>query len=168
MALPSFGGAAGSILTGLTAMAMLSLQLAYAHGPAEWIQRGGFKNAAGELCCGERDCFELTDADVKITSAGYFVVSIKETIPFSEATPSPDGTLLALPMGRRAQVLLRAAERHLIGDGRADAADAYQSFDCRPRTNADRPVCRSRLSRSAARIARTSPNARSRSRLTTT
>jgi hypothetical protein len=66
-------------------------KLAYAHGPAEWIQRGGFKNAAGELCCGERDCFELTDADVKITSAGYYVVSIKETVPFSEATPSPDG-----------------------------------------------------------------------------
>ena len=57
MALPKFGGAAGSILTGLTAVAMLSLQLAYAHGPAEWIQRGGYKNAAGELCCGERDCF---------------------------------------------------------------------------------------------------------------
>jgi hypothetical protein len=91
MALPKVGGAAGSILTGLTAMAMISLQLAYAHGPAEWIQRGGFKNAAGELCCGERDCFELTDADVKITSAGYYVVSIKETVPFSEATPSPDG-----------------------------------------------------------------------------
>ena len=91
MALPPFGGAAGSILTGLTAVAMLSLQLAYAHGPAEWIQRGGFKNAAGELCCGERDCFELTDADVKITSAGYYVVSITETSPCSEATPSPDG-----------------------------------------------------------------------------
>ncbi len=113
MALPRFGCAAGSVLTGLTAVAMISLQLAYAHGPAEWIQRGGFKNAAGELCCGERDCFELTDADVKITSAGYYVVSIKETIPFSEATPSPDRTLLALPMGRLAQVLLRTAERDL-------------------------------------------------------
>ena len=75
MVLPRFGGAAGSILTGLTAVAMVSLQLAYAHGPAEWIQRGGFKNAAGELCCGERDCFELTDADVKITSAGYYVLT---------------------------------------------------------------------------------------------
>ena len=68
-----------------------TLSLASAHGPAEWIQRGGYKNAAGELCCGERDCFELSDADVKITSAGYFVVSMKETIPFQEATPSPDG-----------------------------------------------------------------------------
>ena len=92
MALPNFGGAAGSVLTGLAAMAMISLQLAYAHGPAEWIQRGNFKNAAGELCCGERDCFELTEADVRITAAGYYVISIKETIPFSEATPSPTGT----------------------------------------------------------------------------
>jgi hypothetical protein len=35
---------------------------------------------------------ELTEADVRITAAGYYVISIKETIPFSEATPSPTGT----------------------------------------------------------------------------
>jgi hypothetical protein len=92
MALPNIGGATRFTLTGLAAMAMLSLQFAYAHGPAEWIQRGGFKNALGELCCGERDCFELSSDDVKITSAGYYVVSIKEVVPFSEATPSPTGT----------------------------------------------------------------------------
>ena len=92
MALPRFGGATQSVLTGLTAVAMVSLQLAYAHGPAEWIQRGGFKNALGELCCGERDCFELSSDDVKITPSGYLVVSIKEIVPFSEATPSPTGT----------------------------------------------------------------------------
>ena len=85
-------GVTRPILAGLIAVAMLSLGFAYAHGPAEWIQRGGFKNGVGELCCGERDCAELTDADVKVTSAGYFVVSLKETIPFSEATPSPTGT----------------------------------------------------------------------------
>jgi hypothetical protein len=71
--------------------ALLTLSLAQAHGPAEWIQHGGYKNAAGELCCGERDCFELADADVKITSAGYLVVSMKEMVPFEEAAPSPDG-----------------------------------------------------------------------------
>ena len=70
----------------------MSLQLAYAHGPAEWIQRGGFKNAAGELCCGERDCFELSDADVKVTPAGYFVVSIKETDPVQRGDALADGT----------------------------------------------------------------------------
>jgi hypothetical protein len=43
------------------------------------------------LCCGERDCFELASEDVKITAAGYLVVSLKETVPFSEAQISPDG-----------------------------------------------------------------------------
>lgn len=65
---------------------------ALAHGSAEWIQRGGYKNAVGELCCGPRDCMELTDADVKVTPAGYFVVRTKETIPFDQATPSPTGS----------------------------------------------------------------------------
>ena len=64
---------------------------AWSHGPAQWIQDGNYKNAVGELCCGERDCFELADADVRITAAGYVVVSMKETIPFDQATPSPDG-----------------------------------------------------------------------------
>jgi len=72
-------------------MATASLSLASAHGPAEWIERGGYKNAAGELCCGERDCFELADADVSVTARGYFVKSIRETVPYSEALPSPDG-----------------------------------------------------------------------------
>src|SRR6266511_653953 len=76
----------------LAALAMtMTLSLASAHGPAEWIQRGGYKNAAGELCCGERDCFELADADVSVTARGYFVKSIRETVPYSEALPSPDG-----------------------------------------------------------------------------
>ena len=42
------------------------------------------------------------------------------------------------------------------------------SLDCKPRTKVERPVCRSRLSRSAARIDCTSANARSMSLLITT
>jgi hypothetical protein len=72
-------------------VATASLTLANAHGPAEWIQQGGYRNAVGELCCGERDCLELADADVSVTAAGYFVKSISETVPFGEALPSPDG-----------------------------------------------------------------------------
>src|SRR5689334_24890749 len=72
-------------------MATATLSLASAHGPAEWIQRGNNKNAAGELCCGERDCLELADADVSVTAGGYFVKSISETVPYSETLPSPDG-----------------------------------------------------------------------------
>jgi hypothetical protein len=70
---------------------------AQAHGPAQWIQDGHYKNAVGELCCGERDCFELADADVKTRPDGYHVTlhpsggDVVEVIPYSEATPSPDG-----------------------------------------------------------------------------
>ncbi len=92
MALQLDGGTQRSTLAGLTAITMLSLSwMAHAHGPAEWIQQGGYKNAVGELCCGERDCFAIAPADVKVTAAGYFVTSISETVPFAEATPSPDG-----------------------------------------------------------------------------
>jgi hypothetical protein len=72
-------------------IAAATLSLASAHGPAEWIQQGGYRNPAGELCCGERDCFELSSGDVSVTASGYFVHSVKETVPFSEAQPSPDG-----------------------------------------------------------------------------
>ena len=72
-------------------MAIATLSLASAHGPAEWIERGGYKNAAGELCCGERDCVELADADVTVTARGYSVRSVRETVPYNEALPSPDG-----------------------------------------------------------------------------
>jgi hypothetical protein len=72
-------------------LAASTMSLASAHGPAQWIQDGGYRNAVGELCCGERDCFELSSEDVGVTAAGYFVRSTSETVPFSEALPSPDG-----------------------------------------------------------------------------
>ena len=83
------GGVTRLALVGVLVAATLSL--ASAHGPAEWIQQGGYRNTAGELCCGERDCFTHPVTDVSVTSAGYFVRSKSETVPFSEALPSPDG-----------------------------------------------------------------------------
>lgn len=64
---------------------------ALAHGPAAWIQQGQFKNKNGELCCGERDCRELRDEDVKVVEGGYYIIPLKELVPYSEATPSLDG-----------------------------------------------------------------------------
>jgi len=49
-----------------------------------------------------------------------------------------------------------------VGHGR------FHNFACKSRTKAESPICRSRLSRSAARIARTSANASFLSRLTMT
>jgi hypothetical protein len=92
MALPFCSGVSRPVLVSVATLTFLSLECAFAHGPAEWIQRGGYKNALGELCCGERDCVELSEADIRITSSGYLVRSTNETIPFHEATPSPTGT----------------------------------------------------------------------------
>ncbi len=55
-----------------------------------WISRGAFKNNVGEWCCGEGDCFAVPAQSVAITTQGYRLFGA-ETVPFSEAQPSPDG-----------------------------------------------------------------------------
>jgi hypothetical protein len=76
----------------VAAGALLSLcAFATAHDTGQWIQDGKYRNAAGDLCCGERDCAELKDEDIKVTPGGYLIKSLDETVPFHEATPSPNG-----------------------------------------------------------------------------
>ena len=55
-----------------------------------WISRGGHRNAAGEWCCGEGDCFMIPSESVHVTDRGYSLPN-SETVPYSEAQPSPDG-----------------------------------------------------------------------------
>ena len=86
-----FRGVSSPCVVAVLAVAA-TISLAGAHGAAEWIQQGGYKNGVGELCCGERDCAEISGADIKVTAGGYLIVSINEVVPFSEATPSPTGT----------------------------------------------------------------------------
>ena len=65
-----------------------------------WIGRGDHRNAAGEWCCGEGDCFVVPKERVMMTGDGYVIIhgplagigpSMYEAVPFSEAQPSPDG-----------------------------------------------------------------------------
>jgi hypothetical protein len=65
-----------------------------------WISRGAHRNAAGEWCCGEGDCFVIPGKRVVATANGYAILGdqaaagaapVIETIPYSEAQPSPDG-----------------------------------------------------------------------------
>ena len=65
-----------------------------------WISRGDHRNAAGEWCCGEGDCFVVPKERVMMTGEGYVIIhgplagigpSMYEAVPFSEAQPSPDG-----------------------------------------------------------------------------
>lgn len=79
---------------------LLTTSLAFAHD--SWISRGGHKNAAGEWCCGEGDCFaipadsveyglgDLASADGSHVVWGYKLYGA-EFVPESEAMPSPDG-----------------------------------------------------------------------------
>jgi len=55
-----------------------------------WIFGGGYRNAAGEWCCGEGDCFLIPVEQVRTTGDGYLIFGA-EKIPFTEAQPSPDG-----------------------------------------------------------------------------
>ncbi len=61
---------------------------AFAHD--SWINHQARRNAAGEWCCGEGDCFVIPNDAVASTPAGYRL-SNGETVPYSEAQPSPDG-----------------------------------------------------------------------------
>lgn len=56
-----------------------------------WISRGGYRNAAGEWCCGDNDCVALSKDDVIAGPNGWQIKSIRETVPYSEGAPSPDG-----------------------------------------------------------------------------
>ena len=56
-----------------------------------WISRGGHRNGAGEWCCGEGDCFVFPSEGVQLRTDGYHLIELNETVPFSEAQPSPDG-----------------------------------------------------------------------------
>ena len=77
-----------------------------------WISKGSFKNPAGEWCCGAEDCGVVSPNAVKAGRGGYSLrgpvtygvgvtgneadgptrhEDLNETVPYSQALPSPDG-----------------------------------------------------------------------------
>lgn len=73
-----------------TLVLLLSLlSICYAHD--HWINKGGYKNGAGELCCGERDCWVVHAHHVSLPAPGYRVFETGEWVPEGEALPSQDG-----------------------------------------------------------------------------
>lgn len=78
------------ILALVSACATLSTcNLAPALAHDSWISNGGHRNAAGEWCCGDGDCFMVEP--VRTVANGYFIELTKEFVPQAEAQPSPDG-----------------------------------------------------------------------------
>jgi hypothetical protein len=78
--------------TALLGMALVwsiaSTLVAAAH--ESWINRGGYRNSAGEWCRGGNDC--ESPGQIAVTEKGW-VIGGKEFVPFDEATPSPDGKI---------------------------------------------------------------------------
>lgn len=78
-----------------------------------WISKHAYKNPAGEWCCGAEDCGVVDPGAVHAAAGGYSVrggvtygsgvtgnpddgetrrdEDLNETIPYSQALPSPDG-----------------------------------------------------------------------------
>jgi hypothetical protein len=84
-----------------------------AHAHDIWINRGAYKNPAGEWCCGASDCGVVAPGAVKAVAGGYSVVGtvtygaaitgnsadgptrqdrVNEIVPYSQSLPSPDGS----------------------------------------------------------------------------
>jgi hypothetical protein len=76
------------------AAAFLLSAAALAHDPGgapNWIATGDYRGPDGVHCCGPQDCAPLADGDVEVRAGGYFIKSLGEPVPFSEAKPSEDG-----------------------------------------------------------------------------
>jgi hypothetical protein len=77
-----------------------------------WINKGSFKNPAGEWCCGAEDCGVVSPNAVHASPAGYSLRGavtygvgvtgnaadgpthqepVNEVVPYSQSLPSPDG-----------------------------------------------------------------------------
>lgn len=101
-----------AIVTAIGGVVIVFVGSAFAHD--SWISRGGLKNPAGEWCCGAEDCGVVDSKAVHAAAGGYSLrgtvtynqadagaiksedgtVSydrVNETIPYSQALPSPDG-----------------------------------------------------------------------------
>jgi hypothetical protein len=85
------------------------------HAHDSWINKGGYRNAAGEWCCGEYDC----ESPEQIASMGLgWVVNGIEDVPYHEATPSPDGKVWICrrpDKTRRCVFDLRRTREHFAG-----------------------------------------------------
>ncbi|HZP68391.1 MAG TPA: hypothetical protein VFB29_00490 [Pseudolabrys sp.] len=89
-------GNGGAVAVALLSAILLVLFLVwalstYANAHESWINRGGYKNGAGEWCCGDYDCKSY--GATTSTATGWMLDG--ELVPYDEAMPitPPDGKL---------------------------------------------------------------------------
>lgn len=85
-------GAVVLVVVGAVIGVTIAVRQGWAHGDAEWIMRGLYRDLqSGELCCGPEDCSVVPARDVVETDAGWRILSSGEYIPRGEAQRSRDG-----------------------------------------------------------------------------
>lgn len=89
----------GAVLLSLSLL--LPAPAALAHGDFDWINKGKYRSAAGELCCGVDDCYEVAPHRVHQNSEGYSLPDHNVTIPGRHAIPSEDGKYWICKAGSR-------------------------------------------------------------------
>lgn len=106
-------GATVVLVIGLLFLGAALAWVPHAHAHDIWINKGSYKNPAGEWCCGAKDCGVMSLGAVKAINGGYSVrgnvnygaeitgdihdgpsksESVDEIIPYSQSLPSPDGS----------------------------------------------------------------------------
>lgn len=76
---------------------ILSAGLWPAFSHESWISKEGHRNANGEWCCGEGDCFVVPKQMMGMDRDGYVIrfagdpKIVNEHVPWAEVKPSKDG-----------------------------------------------------------------------------
>ena len=98
----------GKIVTAVPvacAAILVSMAVAWPHGDAAWIDAGGYVNASGTKCCGERDCGIVPDgAAWEVSIGGQIAVQLPNraavvTINRIYTAAGPDGHSWACTTG---------------------------------------------------------------------
>ena len=106
---------ASALFTGL-----MGASPALAHD--SWISAGGFRNIAGEWCCGAGDCAVIRLANVQMSGVGYHMVD-GEIVPFRRRSHRPTA-----PTGAASGPTARGAASSRRRRGREDASSLRLSF----------------------------------------
>ena len=75
-------------------IALFGVTLAQAHD--HWVSKGGYKNAAGEWCCGSYDC---KAHEATFSTALGWIIETGEIVPYDEGILDKNGKAVIPPDG---------------------------------------------------------------------
>ena len=80
-----------AFIIGVMLMLLFWPLIARGHGLGDWIRQGGYRNFAGEFCCGEHDCAPIDGVTTVAHPQSGYLLPGGELVPQAEAKASQDG-----------------------------------------------------------------------------